>query len=141
MEAHEEIERERKTSKLRWKRVKWEEESKAKTKGCLMAVDREIKNIIGANGKHETTIKLGKKCCDERPIVKKRIRANVPSGSNLVNPRMKKESGDGRMTLLQHSYGTHAKSKLMEVVVDDLEQQHEELKEDVNQLKVQYAES
>ncbi|RDY01157.1 hypothetical protein CR513_15556, partial [Mucuna pruriens] len=38
-------------------------------------------------------------------------------------------------TLLQHPYETHAKTKLMEVVVDNFEQQHKELKEDVNQLK------
>ncbi|RDY14535.1 hypothetical protein CR513_00384, partial [Mucuna pruriens] len=42
MEAHEEIEREKKTSKLRQKRAKWEEKSKAKMKGCLIATDREM---------------------------------------------------------------------------------------------------
>ncbi|RDY07920.1 hypothetical protein CR513_07907, partial [Mucuna pruriens] len=43
------------------------------------------------------------------------------------------------MLLIKHPYETHSKTKLMEVVMDDLEERHEILRNDVNQLKEQMS--
>ncbi|RDX68804.1 hypothetical protein CR513_52168, partial [Mucuna pruriens] len=40
---------------------------------------------------------------------------------------------------LQHPYKTRSKTKPMEVIMDDLKEQHEVLKNDVNQLKKQMS--
>ncbi|RDX71060.1 hypothetical protein CR513_49632, partial [Mucuna pruriens] len=40
---------------------------------------------------------------------------------------------------LRHPYGAHSKTKIMERVMNNLEQQYEELRGDINQLKEQMS--
>lgn len=49
--------------------------------------------------------------------------------------REKRVNIEAKKASLRHPYGTRAKTKIMEGVVGDLEQQHEELKEEMNQMK------